>query len=326
MNNFKFHAVVGIDKTPNGDAYRVLSVSLTQTGKMQYDWSYMRSIIPESKILESIKAGEKWLNVKAESGKIKGNGASLSRFVNNKNRPFVILSQITNGKRTIGYRVANYDGNVTTIPLKRMVEHGFKMTAINGVPVQNAIFVPSEDRKVSHYKSYPNQNFIEELFVQKSNTNKVQTRVAEKTNEKNITKLEDIFTKQQIAEIRAGQKSGVNVRIYANPALSAEQMHELRKGLESKLDVRCLANPQFKVDVMKYYIADLATGLNIKEYLNPNYSLAQLSEVSTAYELGLDISELSNPKLSAREMAEISTRLSLNTWKTHKVNSDKSWK
>ena len=331
MSAKSLYAIASIVTNQNGKAYNVIQAVgtfaeiKTPSGIKEIAnseaWKFSRCTLNESQIIESLKAGNTWINASIDKGKLGGNGASLTRFTSNTVRPLVILSQITDGNsRVLGYRVIYYNGDVAAVPLKKMIEFGNVTTNKKGIPVQNAIFVPSDEKQTAHYKTYPNKQFIEEIYRHNKNKNTVKpARVTEKKNEKNLSSLEEIFTKEQIRELKTGKRNGVNVRIYANPALSPEQMAELRKGLEKGVDVRCLANPQFSPQLMKYYIADLKYGANIKSYLNPEYTLAQLAEVSTAYFNGLDISQLSDPKLSARQMEEISTRLKLGIWKKHDV-------
>jgi hypothetical protein len=53
------------------------------------------------------------------------------------------------------------------------------------------------------------------------------------------------FNEYQRRVIEAGQKSGVDVSIYADPKYDAGQMQQIRIGLEGNLDVSIYADPKY---------------------------------------------------------------------------------
>lgn len=325
--------IVGIDKNNNITMYRVLQAQVSKKAENQYDWKFNCTMMNEQQLLGALSSGHNFLNATLDrnsKGKvtIKGKSGSLDRFNSNgKNHsPVVILSQIQNDDgKLIGYKIANYDGNVKNVVLKEMIAYGNRSTRDGDTPVQNAIFVPAEEDRAAHFKSYPNCNFIVEVIKSNKNTHTQVKRVNTQQNKKTLSRLEEIYNPDQIRQLKIGKQEGVDIKIYANPALSAEQMAVLRGGLNHKVNVRPLAFPEFDVVLMSLYIDDLENGLDIRKYLNPKYSLEQLAQLSLAAEEGLDLSKMSNPKLSATEMSEIRERLERNIWKDELVKKDGTW-
>lgn len=323
--------IVGIDKMPTQNSkvtvtrYRAIIACITEKGPKQYDWKFELKAFDDESLKETFRHGAIWMNIKMENGKICGKSGDLSRFTESTNKPYTILCQISDGERIIGYKVANYDGKVLNIDIKELLAYAKRITTVGGIPIQNAIFVPQEADKRAHIKSYPNCPFLEEIMIRSKNNHTEVTRVNTANNKKSLNRLDELFTPEQIAELREGKQNGVDIKIYANPALSAEQMRALRKGLQNKVNVRPLANPAFRPEVMRYYISDLRNGQQITKYLNPAYTVDQVAEVSLAYELGLDLAKMSDPSLSSTEMAEIRSRLMRNTWREYDTVQHKSW-
>ena len=320
--------VVGLTKVNNINVFNVVSLRYDQ--KVNADgslgrikWQASRACnVSEAAIINSLKKGDPWSNVELKDGKLVGSSGALSRFTDGKEKPWVIIAQITSNNRIIGYDVARFDGSMAQLKLSEVVKYAEGVTDAGGIPVQNAIFIKATADTKAHFRPYAGKTFIEDNWEYSENKHTEVHRATPAANEKTMKKarkLEDIFTKEQILEIKAGKDNKVDYRIYAHPKFSAEQMRELRKGLERGVDVRCLAHPLFKPDAMKYYIADLANKQDIRQYLNPRYSAAQISELSIAYIKGLDLSKLSDPKIPAREMSEIATRLEKGTWVEIKV-------
>ena len=320
--------LAGVENINGVSVYRVVKANVRQKAANNYDWAFERNKFTEDQIKNSIKNGIKWGNIGVNNGKIVGTAGSLDRFTKASNHPYIIISQISDGERVLGYKVANFDCVVRNISLNDMIAYGEKTSKAGGVPVQNAIFVQAKDGKRAFYRAYEGHPFIEEVVSRKQNTNAEVKRAPVAQNASTLEKakkLSDVFTEDQIKQLKLGKKNGVDIRVYANKDLSAKQMEVLRKGLERGVNVRPLAHPEFNADIMEYYVTDLKNGANIKAYLNPKYNIDQLSEISVAYEDGLDITQMSDPKISAREMAEIATRLKLETWGECVIQSDKSW-
>ena len=321
----QFGCLVGIDKKGNDILYRVIICKAKNKGNNQFDWAFECIIMTQDQVYESLKRGNKWLNIKLEGDKIKGSTGSLSRFTA-EHKPVVIISKIvSDDNKLLGYKIANYEGSVTNIALKEIIAFGNRCHKRNIVPVQNAIYIPPENNKAGHFKSYPGFTFISEVLVTNKNKYAEARRVPLKKNEKTLSSLEEIYSKDQLIQLKQGKSNGVDIRVYASPTLSAEQMEVLRKGLEKKLNVKPIAFSEYTVKSMKYYIDCLENNIDIRKFTNPKYNIGQLAEISLAAELGLDISKLSNPKLTPMEMSEIRERLEAKIWKNQLVKADGSW-
>lgn len=323
--------VVGIDSNGSQKAYRVLIATIApkQGEEKQYNWKFECKLMPEAQVISLLNKKVRWLNIKLENGVVKGSTGDLKRFNSNeKHRPFVIISQLVNSdNRIIGYKIANYDGGVKSIPIKEMIAYGNRATKNGYIPIQNAIFIPENktEGKSAHFKSYPNSPFIEERITTRKNEYADKRRVNTKSNAKALNKLEEIYTPEQIKQLKLGKEHGVEIRIFANPNLSALQMKVLREATEHGVNVRPFAFPDYTVEAMKYYILEIQTGMDIRQYLNPKYSIAQIAELSIAADEGLDLSKMQDPDLTVRQMQERRIRLENNVFHDEDVEVDGSW-
>lgn len=325
--------VVGIDSGNGCKAYRSLiaTISAKQGVAKQYNWQFECKLLTEEQLIDTLNRKVKWLNVKLDNGKIKGSSGDLKRFDSNEHKPFVIISQLINSdNKIIGYKIANYNGGVKNIPLKEILAYGRRAVKQGFIPIQNAIFVDETNAsdnsfKSAHFKAYPNCSFIQEVLPVQKNQYAEKRRVNTQNNNKSLSKLEEIYTPEQIKQLKLGKEHGVEIRVYANPSLSAKQMMVLREGLEQKLNVKPFAFPDYSVDAMRYYMIELRTGMDIRQYLSPKYSIAQIAELSIAVDEGLDISKMNDPSLSVRQMQERRIRLENNVFHEEDVKIDGSW-
>lgn len=325
-----FGTIIGVDGTGNDKVYRVLMVQTALDGNnISGEWQFRKLLMNKDELINSL-ARTKYINVCIENGVLKGQAGSIERFNNSSKcntRPVVILSElITSDGRLVGYKIVTYNGEVKNIIFKELIAYCNRVTKSGGIPIQNAIFTPETDGVKAHIKSYPHITFLKEMLQTNKNKYAEQTKTNTVKNNKALTKLEEVFSKEQIAELRAGKQDGVEIKIYANPALTPKQMRVLRKGLKQGVNVRSIALPEYKPECMTFYIADLASGCDIRSYLSPKYSLYQLSELSLASEAGLDMSKLGNPKLTPTEMQEIRERMQSKLYKDIEVSNDGSWK
>jgi len=304
--------VVGIDSDGQNKAYRVILATISQKAEKQYDWKFECKLVREPELINVLRNNKiGWLNIGLQNGKVYGTSGDLKRFESKGVRPYIIISQLVNSDdKIIGYKIANYDGGVKNIRAKELISFGLRCNKQGLIPIQNAIFVPgSQDDKTPHYKSYPSHPFLDELIVTNRSANTDTRKVNVAKNEKTLNKLEEIYTKEQIQQLREGKAHGVQIRIYANPALTAEQMKELRLGLEQHVNVRPFAFPEYSVDCMQFYVLQLTDRYDIRDYLNPKYNLGQLAELAIAADEGLDLSKIADPSLSIRQMAERRIRM-----------------
>lgn len=300
------------------------------SSRNMYNWRFIKDTISERELIRRYQQSNiEWVNVVVENGKVKGKEASLSRFTDNPNsmKPYTIIAQVTNGERTLGYMMSDCSGNVKRVPIRDALGLAYNMYKNGLVPIQNAIYVPAADDKKDFIKSYPNSPFFEDIIKKTAEvTNNVNAEAQEnmKATEKNISVL-DIFSKEQVKELKQGKDNGVNFKLYANPKLSPKQMELLRKGLEHKVNdkvISVLSNGKFNDMQIQFYILDSENGLNVTSYLDPRYSIAQIEEISNAYELGLDISKITNPKLSPDDMADIRERMQRDIWNDNFLTED----
>ncbi len=317
--------IVGIDNNAFGKQYRIITFKMTENTSA---WKYERRIVDENTLINVINMGGKIINAELDAkGRLKGEPASFSRFEKSQ---LVIISELVNDNNiVVGYKVARSDGSVRNIKLAELVAYGFRCEQNGLIPVQNAIFVADSKDKKPHYKAYKEGQFIVEKLPSNSKVkfnNKLE-KAPEK--EKTIDKAQyvrDIYTDEQLKELKAGKDNGIDFRIYSNPALSAEQMHVLRGGLEQGLNVKPYAYPEYDINAMKYYIDEQSEGFNISTILSPEYTIEQLSELTLALEDGLDVMQMNDPSKTAEEMAEIRLRLELGIYKEMDIKKHSSWK
>lgn len=328
MGNIKQLAfVVGIDKIKEATCYRVILAQLLETNTPKaYKWSFTAKKLSSSQIVGSAGKGLQWLNIKVVNGEIKGSTGDLSRFNNGKNHPYVIISKIESmSGKLLGYKVADYNGNVQNISAKDMIAFGKKATACGGIPVQNAKFIASD----GYYCAYPGASFIEEVHITHNKPQAAANRKVDMAaNEKAASKLSDTFNKEQIKQLKLGKDAGIIYKIYANPKLSAKQMEVLRKSLESGAnarEVQLIAFPEYNDRVMGRYAADIIMKRDIRPYLNPKYSVDQVNCLSTAYLLGIDIGNLTSPELTPEQMEIEKSKLLNQLWGFAKVDRHESW-
>jgi hypothetical protein len=325
--------VVGIDGTGEQKMYRIILCEYKETGKGKgfYTWNYKCEMLNEAGVKKLIasKGKDFFLNIGLDAkGEINGISASLTRFAPKvtTHHPLVIIAQCqTEEGRALGYSVATYDGRVKTVPMKEMIAYGTRSNKLGLVPVENAIFVPDEDGKSGYYKTYPEMRFLTSVYESGKNKYVEQRKVQVKQNEKALNRIDEIFTKEQIEQLRLAKANGVDYRIIGNPNLSANQMKVLREGLEKGINVKPFAYPDYNPLSMMYYIDCVENKIDIKQFLSPKYKPDQLFQLALASECGLNIEKLCNPKLGADEMSEIRERLEANIWSDQLVKKDGSW-
>ena len=91
--------------------------------------------------------------------------------------------------------------------------------------------------------------------------------------------LKNGFTVDQIAEIDAGLKQGVNAFLYADKRYLAIQMRQIRFGLEEKLDVSVYADPRYDWFQMEEIRKGMLTGLPIGCYASPDISYDRMKQI-----------------------------------------------
>lgn len=311
------------DKT-GVNTYRILleNKQISEDGKnRQYTYKLV-NVAEESLINEINTTKYQLVNIGIENGKIVGRTGSLDRFNNGVNRPLVLLNEIRGaGNVLLGYRLANARGQVTNFTLAKTLSYCKKVNMDGGIPIQNAMYVPEKDGKSAFLRAYPGGDFEVEFVTVKKNEYSKPADIDKKKIDKTIkkSKLEDLFTQEQIAELKKAKAAGVDIRIIGNNKLSPEQMQVIWQTEQMGLRGRLFADPEYSLENMKFYSAELECKSDISQILNPKYTLEQIFEISLGIEEGLEVSKYANPKNKAVKMAKIRAELEKKTWKDFKV-------
>ncbi len=317
-------AIIDVLNIPGqGRVFRLIAAA--KNNKRVYE--YRRLQRTEQELIADISDSKyQLINGAISNGKIKGATGSLDRFNNGVNKPLVILLEIVDHRsETLGYSVADCNGNVVTISLRDILKHCREIHGKGGIPVQNGMYVPSAEGQREFIRSYPNGVYKKEFRARKTSKFSKVAKVDKVKADRDVSKLEEIFTKEQIAELMLGKQNGIDIRLIGNKDLSPQQMRIIRQCEEKGLPGRLFADPAYSIELMEFYQVELLNGANIRAILNPRYTVAQAMEISVAYEQGLDTSEMDDPDLSHEEMAERRVRLANGMWKQHTVNTDESW-
>ena len=206
------------------------------------------------------------------------------------------------------------------------MEYCRKVSNAGEVPIQNGQYVQESGGRQSFIRAYPGGEYIKEVVVRRRSKHVKPANVDQQRNEKAISRIEELFTPEQIKQLKLGKMNGVDIKVYGNNKLSAEQMEVIRKGLEDGINAKLYADPAYSVDAMRILRADMKYGVDVSYYLNPEYSAEQLSELANGFISGVDVSVYADPKIPPQEMAEIRMRLENGIWREMDVENDTSWK
>ncbi len=102
--------------------------------------------------------------------------------------------------------------------------------------------------------------------------------------------LQDGFTRDQIDEINAGVKAGLNTALYAHRDFLPVQMHQIRLGLEEDLPVSLYAKPEFDWFQMEEIRKGLKAGVDVSRYTLSEISYDKMREIRKGLESGMDLS------------------------------------
>lgn len=301
--------IVGMQKEKGQTIYRVILYNRTEN-----DCQYMKQVCAEDKLVEKLRSGELVLdNAEVRDNKLKGKTGDLNRFNATGFHPMVILSEIVAEGRLMGYRVASYEGKVQAVRLKDILAYCARVSA-NGAPLQNAMYVAENGSRKAHIKAYPNQTFYQETIKRKKSAVAQPAVVDTKANQKQVSKLEELFNPAQIKQLKLGKAKGVDIRVFGNNKLSADQMQELRLALEDGVNAKAFADPAYSVSSMKALRINAKYGVDITYFVNPKFTAEQIYELSTGYLSGVDIAQYADPKLSAKDMSKKRVYLESIVW------------
>lgn len=298
------------DINTNEKAYRIVLFNKGENGV-----AYSRQVATEEAVIKALKTGALKLdNAVVKDNKLYGQTGSLSRFnPSNGIRPMVVISEIVAEGNTIGYRLANYDGKISAVRLKDVLAYCARVEG-KGTPIQNAMYVADSGETKAHIRLYPYQELRKEVINRKKSSTAQPAKVDKKANEKQVSKLEELFSPAQIEQLKLGKLHGVDIRVFGNNKLSADQMKELRTALESGINAKAFADPAYSVEAMKALRINAKYGVDITYFVNPKYNAAQIYELSTGFLAGVDISQYADPSLSAKDMSKKRVYLESQLW------------
>lgn len=305
------------------ETMNIYKVLLEYNGKEDFEYKIITA--PESVLVNDLNTQKFTLvNAEVKSGKIVGKTGSMDRFLGSSTGPIVILAEIRNKDSVLlGYRVANRSGEVRRISLTDTLRFCAESKKNGHVAIQNAIYVETTAERHGFIRAYPNGEYVIE-YIKSSNKNKysktANTENKEEARAIKKDKLEDLFTKEQIVELRKAKDAGVDPRLIGNNKLSAEQMRIVWEAEKNGFRGRIFADPAYTIENMKFYSAELECKSDITQLLNPNYSLEQIFEISLGLDMGLDVSKYANPKNSAVKMSEMRSDLEHKVWKNYTVH------
>ncbi|MBR1453151.1 MAG: hypothetical protein IJ593_00675 [Lachnospiraceae bacterium] len=319
----KVHGLITkISKSTEGNVYRIITIK-----SIDNKLAFNKATASEAAVIKACLAGKIVLDnasVDPETHKIHSNfnSGSLERFIESYKfgiNPVVIISElrIKDTNRLIGYRIAS-DDKVLNIRLNDILSRcrAVKERADGKqsvVAIQNAVYVPESQNTKEHIRGFSENQFIVEYIENHSAKNVKPAVVNKNENNKQISKLQSLFTDDQIMELKLGKQHGVNIRVYGNNRLSAEQMRQIRIALEDGLNPTQFASPEYKPEIMNAYRIQMKYGVNIDAFIRPDYSIEQIMILSAAYLSGVDVSRLANPKKTPlgmdRERIELENKL-----------------
>lgn len=307
--------IIGKERTTPFTVYRVLAEKTEPNGSTSYTRLLEEETTLASGRVAIVNAAYSGCN---EPGKmLKGLTGDLSRF---ESKPLVILAEFVSSKgRVLGYKVADYNGEVRSLKLNDLLDFCLTKEKHRETPIQNGIVIKETPTKAAHIRCYTDGEFPRIVLEQTKPKAVEKPKVSIPTNEKKLSRLEELFSIEQINELKLGKKHGVDIRIYGDNALTAKQMSIIREALEAGLPAKKFANPAYSVPCMKLLALDLKFKCDISFYLNPKLTVKQMDEISTGVISGVDVSQYADPSISAEEMAEIRMRLENGIWKAHKT-------
>lgn len=318
-----------VGKTNSGKTV-IYNVLLNQFNSETKQWKFSREQVEESVLIHAIINNKVDIqNAQVNRMTLTGRTGGLNRFTPNVPigiQPIVIIAELRRSDNLglLGYKIATSKGEVKNIRLKELI--GFCENFVkaanskhsDAVPIQNAMFMPNSDGASAYIRPYIKDQFMIESIEVHRPGNVVKAEPNKDAN-KQLSRIEEIFSKEQIEQLKLGRQQGVNIKIYGNNKLSADQMKELRIALVNGIDPRPFADPRFKPDAMKAYRIAAKYGANIRQFINPAYDRFQISEIYTAQLSGCDISLLADPSMSATDMAKKRIEMESKLWREEDV-------
>lgn len=312
-------AVFGVQDTVNGRVFAVLKYRYSVVNN-EPKWEARRYQMSEQDLVKAIASkSTEFINVDIKNNRVVQRGASFDRFKKLGNAQIVIGVMTVNrvsGYKVIGYRVVFKTGMIKAVKLQDVVNYAVAAQNKGLVPFQNAMFVQGKDQASQFLRAYNEGDFITESHVYTAKANQVvDSQNTPKDLKEHVRhRASDIYTPEQLKELRTGKREDLPIKIYANPKLSAEQMKALREALEKGINPSRYASPEYEAKKMRFFTFQLSKHNRINEYLNPAYSYPQLVRLAQAVQMGLNVKTLLNPKMSVTEMDDEIVHLELQTY------------
>lgn len=232
---------------------------------------------------------------------IKQDAGNFKRLSGNgKIKPVLILAEVHNeAGRLVQYLCADKRGMTARIPVKEVYRQcmvakklGEKLNNDYLVYVANAVFVVNTDGCfLRSFSGHPFKSIKVELS-DRAKLKKKGTQVNSKEGKKALDNKEEVFTKEQLKELKAAEKAGVKPVIIANPAFTPEQMNVIWKAKKRGVRAELFANPKYKVECMEFLAGIMGSGepkrKEIEPLLSVKYTAGQMREIYWGIIKGVD--------------------------------------
>lgn len=109
----------------------------------------------------------------------------------------------------------------------------------------------------------------------------------------------------QMAEIRLELIDHLDMSVYRETGFDWMQLEEIRLGLEDKLDVAVYAKMGYLAAQMKEIRLGLLAGVPVSIYANPNYDWFQMEQIRLGLEHQVDVSLYADKEMTSHKMRQI---------------------
>ncbi len=109
----------------------------------------------------------------------------------------------------------------------------------------------------------------------------------------------------QLAEIRKGLSTGVDVSLYAKPDIPWNEMEEIRLELQSGIDMSAYREAGFDIMQLAEIREGLATNVDVSEYARPEYFADQMKQIRLGLAADVPVIFYQDPRYNWLQMAEI---------------------
>jgi hypothetical protein len=173
--------------------------------------------------------------------------------------------------------------------------------------VANGIFNTTGEGKM-HIRAYEGYSFptIEVELEDKAKLKPKKSMVDVKKNTKALEEKENKFTKEQMHELSAAKKAGVDPVIIANPEFTPEQMKIIWEAKRDGCKADLFADPGYSASCMTFLRGIMQNGeprmKEIKPLLSRKYDASQMREIYLGIIQGLDFTSYMGYDNTAEDM------------------------